>query len=291
MSEIYKNITSEPYLSGYTFRTLASQAICEHDDPIHMQKVCSGIDPDKVENNDLLYVTGNQSKDFLINIAPKIKTKFSMITSRTDPGVDHTYISLLPENLVTWWSINVHVDHPKIKKIPLGLQNLHWKWDGNIQSDPDTYKKYKTYTKTKNVLASFSIVNNIPERHTCYLHAQKINADFRMFHPTDRRNENYVDNYFEEASRYRFILAPWGAGIDCHRLWEAMYLGSIPITRRHRVYEDFEDYPILFLDDWSQLEDIDFESTYDHYKNKLETENRIYFDHWKDRILNGSSET
>jgi len=278
------NISSEPFLSGYTYRHLAGQAICDNADTHYMKSTCKGINPDTVYDNELLYVTGNQTKRFFKEIAPKIKSNFSVITAQTDPGVDASYIELLPDNLVAWWSINVHVDHPKINSIPLGLQNLHWRWDGNVQSSPDTYKKFRGVEKTKTLIGSFSVGNNQPERLACLKATKKINCDLRMFHPQDRQNEYYVLDYFNQVSQYKFVLCPWGAGVDTHRLWESLYLGSIPITRYHKVYEAFKDYPIVFLDDWSELEGLDFEDIYHRNKQKLETENRIYFDYWNNKI-------
>jgi hypothetical protein len=281
------NISSEPFLSGYTYRSLAGQAICDNGDTHYMKSTCNGINPDTVCENELLYVTGNQTKRFFKEIAPKIKSKFSVITAQTDPGVDKSYIELLPDNLITWWSINVHVDHPKIKPVPLGLQNLHWRWDNNVQSSPDTYKKFSTDDKPKNILASFSTTNNITERQRCLYFADQIYTDFRMFRREDRENENYVEEYFKIASEYKFVLCPWGAGIDTHRMWETLYLGSIPITRNHIVYKDFLDYPIVFLDDWADLLKLDFDKLYQEYKVKLKEETRIYLDYWRSKINEG----
>ena len=46
--------------------------------------------------------------------------------------------------------------------------------------------------------------------------------------------------------------APWGNGIDTHRFWEALYLGSCPITVKHKNYSDFKNLP-NFLNDYSEL--------------------------------------
>ena len=280
-----ENISSAPFLSGYTYRTIASHAICDIGDTSYMKKYSTGIDPNKINDGELLYVTGNQVKKFFKEIAPRIKCRFSVITAQWDFGPDDTFLDLLPDNLIPWWTINCHVNHHKVKSVPLGLQNLHWRFDGNIQSDPETYKKYKSNPKEKKILGSFSVHNNHHERSTCLNAAEKINCDFRMFKPEYRKNESYVDDYFNVASRYKFVLCPWGAGVDTHRLWETLYLGSIPITRHHRVYRDFKDFPILFLDDWLELIEIDFESTYNYYKEKLQTEHRIYFEYWRNKIM------
>ena len=38
--------------------------------------------------------------------------------------------------------------------------------------------------------------------------------------------------YLKDVIQSKFILCPRGSGIDCHRQWEAMLLGSIPIMKR-----------------------------------------------------------
>lgn len=278
------NISSAPFLSGYTYRSMANQAICDVSDTEHMRNVSHGIKPESVIDGEILYVTGNQAKRFFTKIAPSISVNFSVVTAQWDFGPDSSFIQLITENLTTWWTINCHIDHPKVKPIPLGLQNLHWRWDGNIQSSPATYKKFRGQDKTKSIIASFSVDNNPSERIKCVEAAKVCGFDFRMFQRRDRQNENYVLDYFNQVSQYKFVLCPWGAGIDTHRLWESLYLGSIPITRYHKAYEAFKDYPIVFLDDWSELEGLDFEYTYHRNKQKLETENRIYFDYWNNKI-------
>lgn len=281
---MFEKISSRPYLSGYTYRALASQAIPDVGDTKYMSDVSHGIVAEDVRENDLLYVTGNRVKDFFQTTAPDIEVPFRMITAQTDPGVDSLLANMMPNNITKWYSINVHVDDSVIEPIPLGLQNLNWRWDGNIQSSPSTYTQFKDREKSKQILASFSTDNNPPERTKCIKEAKKINADFRMFQRQDRQNESYVLDYFDQVSQYKFVLCPWGCGVDTHRLWESLYLGSIPITRYHKVYREFQDYPIVFLNDWSELKELDFEWAYGHNKEKLETENRIYFDYWQDRI-------
>ena len=278
------NISSAPFLSGYTYRSMASQAICDVSDTEHMRNVSHGIRAKNVKNGDILYVTGNQAKRFFRDVAVNIGVEFSVVTAQWDFGPDSSFMQLIPENLTTWWTINCHIDHPKVKSIPLGLQNLHWRWEGNIQSSPSTYKKFRGQDKTKFMIGSFSVDNNPSERIKCVEAAKIAGSDFRMFQRRDRQNENYVLDYFNQVSQYKFVLCPWGAGIDTHRLWESLYLGSIPITRYHKVYEAFKDYPVVFLDDWSELKDLDFEDIYHRNKQKLETENRIYFDYWNNKI-------
>ena len=67
--------------------------------------------------------------------------------------------------------------------------------------------------------------------------------------------QNFFGNNFSfpDISKSKFTLAPWGNGIDTHRFWEAIYLGSIPITLKHTHYEKFSKLPAIFLNNYSEL--------------------------------------
>ena len=48
-------------------------------------------------------------------------------------------------------------------------------------------------------------------------------------------------------SKHNFVLAPWGNGIDTHRFWEILYSGSIPVTKKHIIYDSFQNIPRIQL--------------------------------------------
>ena len=46
-------------------------------------------------------------------------------------------------------------------------------------------------------------------------------------------------------------MSPEGNGIDCHRMWECLYLKVIPICHRNILTEHFSKlFPIILVDDW-----------------------------------------
>ena len=284
------NVSSKPYLSGYTYSRLADRAICDVGDTSHMKAVCQGIDPLAVIGGDILYVTGNQVHHFFKNIATRIPSYigYSLITAQWDEGVVENIMPLLPRNLHKWYTINANVVHDKIVPIPLGLQNLHWRKDGNVQSEPNTYAKYCQTKKDQDIFMSFSTSNNYHERSNCMEQTQRClpndRVTYQPFNSQDRKNEEFVDKYFQNVSRYKMVLCPWGAGKDTHRLWETLYLGSIPITRMCEAYRDFADYPIIFVDNWSDLNIDNLLKEYDKKLEQLQSETRIYIEHWKEVI-------
>jgi hypothetical protein len=50
-----------------------------------------------------------------------------------------------------------------------------------------------------------------------------------------------------------FVLSPEGVGMDCHRTWEALMLGCIPIVRRSPICELFGELPVLIVEDWADV--------------------------------------
>ena len=52
-------------------------------------------------------------------------------------------------------------------------------------------------------------------------------------------------------------MAPWGNGIDSHRLWESLYLGKIPITKYHYTYTAAKNLPVMFVDDFKEISEND----------------------------------
>ena len=77
-----------------------------------------------------------------------------------------------------------------------------------------------------------------------------------------------------------------GNGVDTHRLWEALYSGSIPITKRHPTYEATKDLPVLFVNTY---EEINLELLRDFMDN-LEIEkinlNKLSKEYWGEVICN-----
>ena len=52
---------------------------------------------------------------------------------------------------------------------------------------------------------------------------------------------------------YAFVLSPFGNGMDCHRTWEALLCGCIPIVRSSVFNELFEGLPVLIVDKWEDV--------------------------------------
>lgn len=60
--------------------------------------------------------------------------------------------------------------------------------------------------------------------------------------------------YFTQLPNYKFVISPEGNGVDCHRHYEALIAGCIPIVEESQHIRDvYGDCPILYTTDYSEI--------------------------------------
>jgi len=61
-------------------------------------------------------------------------------------------------------------------------------------------------------------------------------------------------DYYDQLTDHKFCVSPPGTGVDCHRTWECLYLGVIPIIQSDKDLDPiYERLPVLIVDDWDKL--------------------------------------
>lgn len=58
---------------------------------------------------------------------------------------------------------------------------------------------------------------------------------------------------WKSMKEYAFVLSPFGNGMDCHRTWEALLCGCIPVVRSSVFDELFAGLPVLIVKNWSDV--------------------------------------
>ena len=60
--------------------------------------------------------------------------------------------------------------------------------------------------------------------------------------------------YYQELPKYKFMISPAGNGTDCHRHYEALMAGCIPIVEHHPlIYRNYGNCPILYTRDYTEI--------------------------------------
>lgn len=90
--------------------------------------------------------------------------------------------------------------------------------------------------------------------------------------------------YLENLKKSKFVLCPRGNGIDTHRLWETLYIGSIPIIEKFKTHDICEDLPVLFIDDWLSISENYLNEKYLEITNKIFNLDKLKISYWENFI-------
>lgn len=182
---------------------------------------------------------------FCSNLLPQISYPFYLITHESDIEVPGKYDFILNNpNLIKWFGMNVHVLHEKLQPVPIGLACNLWP-HGNIDTLINIINKQNQ--KTKLVYCNYKINTNSSEREKALLLLQDkefITFDFK---------QHSFEEYLDIVSQYKYVISPPGNSVDCHRVWESIYLNTIPICIKSVPMVYFRDCPILFINNWTDI--------------------------------------
>jgi hypothetical protein len=96
------------------------------------------------------------------------------------------------------------------------------------------------------------------------------------------KNKNLESSeYFGEIGKYKFIISPEGNGLDCHRHYEALMFGCIPIVERNpHIAEKYAGCPILWTTDYSEITPEYLENKYSEMVDKVYDFSRLFLSYY-----------
>lgn len=190
----------------------------------------------------------------------------SLTTTDTIDGVDASLIvhngDVLPDIEVfkelcrifrRVFSVNASPPHEQLGviAIPQGLENLAVDRSGRTIDYPRPFERddlLLSWDKRPiEIFASFRVSTNPASR----LPLRELITDscVNWLEPSDDQ-----DSYLTALSTSRFVISPRGNGPDCHRTWEAIYWGCIPVVERDTVSRVLTDsLPILVVETFADF--------------------------------------
>ena len=90
--------------------------------------------------------------------------------------------------------------------------------------------------------------------------------------------------YLKRIKEHDFVLCPRGNGIDTHRLWETLYMGSIPIVVYSDVHKNLLDLPILFIKEWEDITEEFLDRKLTEFDNKKWNMEKLDICYWEKLI-------
>lgn len=257
--------------NGYNFRTLCSQVI--DADTINNQRT--------YQSGDVVFCKTDYLGVFFAEVR-NFKGELKLVSHQSDYPVGEMLVSHKPSCVKKWFAQNVDFQHPNLIPIPIGVPN---------HSGPSV-------ASSKYIDLDF-VEKELPIR--CKKQ-NKIYANFNTTHWSRfnvlaklKNCENVFfsegnlssSDYHREMAQYMFVASPRGNGIDCHRTWEALLVGSIPIVERHFMYDFYPTLPIVQIDSWDEVLEKGFlEKQAEKILTKAIDLSAVYMPYWIDKIKN-----
>jgi hypothetical protein len=72
--------------------------------------------------------------------------------------------------------------------------------------------------------------------------------------------------------------------MDCHRTWEALALGCIPIVKRSAFSDVFQHLAVLIVDDWGDINLQMLRDTLIRYENTQLHKKELTMQYWVGKI-------
>ena len=105
-------------------------------------------------------------------------------------------------------------------------------------------------------------------------------TDDTQKHVEFRSYKEFADKVLD----HKMVVCPRGnAAADSHRFWEVLYLGRVPIVKYKKGIAPFLELPVIVLDDWDKLLDLEFlQDEYDKVKNN--PKDMLDISYWVERV-------
>ncbi len=206
-----------------------------------------------VEQQDVPWVSHLLIRNDLLGLCAKFpENKFVIFTSHEDTPIDSAI--KIPDNVLGIHAVNAEFNNDKIHPFPYGLQREIQRGDDFDDRVNIMKQELDVHIEPTKLLYINCGIGRHTERQSLVNFERvpwtttRFDKDSKFFPYT-----RYKD-FLDELRNHKFMVCPQGHGMDCHRNWESLYLRRVPVMKRHPYFERLmQDFPVLFVDDWSEI--------------------------------------
>lgn len=190
-----------------------------------------------------IFCYGHRLRDFR-NILPHLQNPFTLFSHNSDENITSHYADIANHRLLKhWYAQNLLFKHPKVTLMPIGIANKVWP-----HGDLSAFSRVIPSAKRNDFYFYFSVHTNVRDRILCYITLIRKGLPFGSAAPN-------FGAYLQNLSTHKYAICPPGNGIDSHRIWEALYLGVIPIMLRSVFTEEIAKHvPCVLLNTWEEFD-------------------------------------
>lgn len=315
--------TSFPFISGDGFRAFCDH-ICEDFNRCRMT-------PEAVKDGEAVFVKTDFVDFFAQSVTDRINASYYLITHNGDLSAPDgqsdaprigmpryiasdkflseyhkkKLISHHGQNL--WWTNTTLAPKPIYSHcLPIGFENRQWNIGKNVHIYTEALKKFVIdrepleASKRPLLLVAFYPKSRVPDRakvlNILGAYTKRPPGVLPWFNFTDLGHWEWL----EGITMHKFVLAPFGHGLDTHRISEILLMGGIPVMRRSTISSCYDDsdntmhgktrgsLPVVIVDKWEDVTKERLEAEWERISKFPNTHwdwSRLFIYHWIERIF------
>ena len=232
----------------------------------------------------------------------KLKHKISLVSTSSDyiipldvPNTKSWRKISESDKIIKWYTTNCGLNFSKLVPIPIGLPY-------NLKKDPCMQEKeFEDVKKTLRPLreTNYKAVTNFQHQ------MEYLDDKFKKIKLTTRKQvyeilkeKQYITflpkqdcvDFWKSCDETMFVISPFGNGPDCHRTWEALCLGRVPIIQKFPMNSMFENLPVVIVNDWNEVTEDFLKKQYnmilENYKKGIYSFEKLKLSYWQSKIRN-----
>lgn len=200
------------------------------------------------------------------------------------------------EYLIKWFAKNSSIIHYKISPYILGPK---WQWKTTKFNGENKNKMYNIYNKYC-INPKYKFYNRELKKNLLYFNFNQgtTNAPLYHFHKNIRCNlkkelinkftwiqNKDFEEYIKLLETYKFCICPPGRGIDTHRCWEALMVGTIPIVLSSPLNSLYINLPVLVVENLTLITEEYLNKLYEKLIKTEYSFEKLYTHFWKNELF------
>lgn len=251
----------------------------------------------------IIYVVSDGIPYFIKDVLEKIEVSYILVTGDSDVPINSMSLGanletlLNSPKLIRWFCQNRDTNHPKIFSLPIGI-NIHNLWSNPLEWGGGFILPAMQELELRTISQEAKPLRMREKKIFCNWHFSIDRADRReCFQKIDHHLCHFQEKPLPMAttwklqSQFQYVLSPHGAGLDCHRTWEALILGCIPIIKSSTIDDLFHDLPVIIVNDWSEIRPGFLENETAKLLNKNINTQKLYMRYWKSQFRTAANMT
>jgi hypothetical protein len=260
-----------------------------------------GYDFSLLRDGQTVYICSSALPNFISSVFPNIQKRFILVTGDCDESCPNELFRSQQEfirfiesdKIIHWYSQNCIGMHSKLTQIPIGmdyhtmsLRDHEWgpKTDPLEQEHLLLTIRQSAKPLAQRIVKAYANFHFLMNTKYAYDRKDAINKIPQIsvfYEPTKVKR---LDTW-KRQSEYAFVISPHGNGLDCHRTWEAIALGTIPILKTSALDMMFEGLPVWIVQDWNQVTESGMLEKIKEFQKDTTLE-KLQLNYWLKKIRN-----